>query len=1311
MATKFATCFRRLARKSFIVLSLMFCVSGIAMAQKQPVTAGSIIPLAHSTQWCQVYNVAIAPNNVEVFLDVCANGGYGSIYQLNPGSTTFQTITSVIDSGGTYWNEALAMDAVGTFYITDRYSGSQHIYRVPYNPADGTWDFSAAGDNWEPMLDGGYESNGTQGVVFLNSSKRDGSGLLFVSSQSGNNIMMIPVNADGSVTNFPSGTDAGKPEFQYLIKGLKDKVMPMAVDVNGNLYFIENPYDPPSSRVTGVFMIPASAYTACMAASAAGTTDPTVPCISGTEGSLQRIDPGNTEKFNGITLDAAGNVYVGDASDGYGGTRAGLIMIPNESGSPVGVTASSFNFNDAEYVDPIVTQANPTIDPRGFVWQPTGTASLQSPPGSGTIPGTGNLVLYQLGTDNLGATPVGTPSATGVVFYAFSSSVTPSSIGFAQAGGSQFSAVATNPYPPTSGTAPAVPCTAGMTYITFSSCQYWVSLTPQGTGSVGNVTGQLQMLDASNKVVSGSAVNLTGVGEGPAVALLSPIAQTPLSTGLVTPQQVAGDSLGNSYVADSGAGKVLMFPAGSTAASAGTSIGAGLVAPTGVAVDGLGDVFIGDSGKVYEVPVVNGKLSAAGQTVLQSGLGTDLNLAVDGFGNVYAADPNNARVVKIPNPAMAMIQPGTTTVGSGFTKPSAVAVDDTGDLFVIDGTALIEIPFFGGQTKITSQLTAPVTGLAVDPSGSVDVAQSGGIIRIPNTSTGLSFNDAAQIDTTGVTAPTGLGMDSLGDLYVSAQSYSVSSIGSTGPATSTVNTPNVLELANTFVDFGIVSTQTTSNPFDIDVYNIGNEPLAFTGANVTFGGTNGADYAVEQDGQTPCDTTGATPIGSGAACSLGVVVTASANGSSSATVAIPTTAVNAPTATGTLVAYAENNLCLTTTTITLDPANGITYPGSTTVSASTTANSATCSPGNLPNGGNLVLTLIPQAKGSSETTVTKVLNNGAQSFSLTNLNGGTYELFVSYRGDSIFGGSSSSRTFTFTVAQAKPAVTLSEPTGISPVDGTYYVKLGSTTTLTTTVTSTAGSPTGAVVFMNGSSVADPMQPSTSLDASGNATFTTNNLAAGTYNLTAAYQGDTNFSAVSSPVVTIVVIPPSALITASPASVTTTAGTPVLSTLTITALEGYSPLNGVQLYCDSTTLPQYSECTFDVPTVDLYDHPGVPQASHVTITTNIPVNEGELRHDRSNLAYAGLLGLGVLGLAFRKRGRLHHSILTMVCLMSMAGGLVGIAGCTNSGYTHTPPSPVVTSPAGTYQVSIYTIDLTTLQKSSLPFTLGLTVNAK
>jgi sugar lactone lactonase YvrE len=1309
MATKSRMYYRRLARKGLLVLSWMFCVSGLALAQKELVTAGSIIPLQHDNQWCQIYNIAIAPSGDTVLMDVCANGGYGSIYQLKPGATTFQTITNVIDSAGTYWNEALAMDAKGTFYVTDRYSSSQHLYRVPYNPANGTWDFSASGDSFQPLLDSGFEGNGTIGATFLDSSKRDGSGLLFVSEQNANNIIIIPVNADGSVTKFPSGPDAGQPEFQYLIKGLKDKVQPMAVDVNGNLYFIENPYDQAANRVTGVFMVPASMYTSCMAASAAGSSDPTVPCVSGAEGSLSRIDSGNPEKFNGITLDAAGNVYVGDSTDSYGGTRNGLIMIPNISGSPIGVTPTSFNFDAAEVLAPVNVSSNPTIDPRGFIWLPTGTASNYTPGGSSAIPGTGNVVLYQLGAANLGNTPVGTPSAAGTVFYTFSGTVTPASFGFSQAGTSDYSAVATNPYPPAAGVTPAIPCTAGKQYIAYSTCEYWVGLNPAGNNAVGAINGQVAMLDASNNPIPGSIANLTGIGTGPAAALLIPSAQTPIASGLVSPQQVAGDSLGNSYVADAGQGKVLMFPAGTTTASAGTSIGTGLTAPTGVTVDGLGDVFIGDSGKVLKVPMVGGKLNTAGQTVIQTGLGMHLNLAVDGLGNVFVADTDNARVVRIYNPQMAMVIPGTATVGTGFSKPSAVAVDNSGNLFVTDGTSLIEVNFFGGQSTITTGLAAPLTGVAVDPSGAVDVAQGTGILRIPMETAGLNFNDAAAIDNTGITEPEGLAIDSLGNLYASVSSYKVQGFNSTGPTTTTVSTPTVLELANAFLDFGIVSTATTSNPFDINLYNIGTAPLAFTG-DPTFGGTNGADYMVQQDGQTPCDTTGAMTVASGASCTLGVVVTASANGVSSGTMSIPTNAVNTPNASATLEAFAADNLCLTSTSITLTPATGISYPGATTIAVSTTANSSTCSPGNMPNGGNIVLTLQPLAAGSSTTTMTKVLNDGTQTFSLTGLNGGTYKLFVSYRGDSIFGGSSSSRTFTLTVALAKPTVTLSEPTGIMPVNGTYYVRQGAAASLAASVTSTVGSPTGSVQFLNGTAVADPAQNPVALDGSGNATFATSNLVAGTYNLTASYQGDANFAAASSPVITIVVIPPSALITANPASVTTKAGTPVTSTLTLTALEGYSPKTGAQLYCDNTTLPQYSECTFDVPTIDFFDYPGIPQISHVTITSNIPVNVGEIRGDRnSEIAYGSLLGVGLLGLAFRKRSKLHRNKLLLTCLMLMlGGGFAGLTGCTNSSYTKTPTAPHVTTPSGTYHLRMYTIDQDTFQTSSLPFTLTVTI---
>ncbi len=1321
MVNESSACFSRWMRAGLLGLLGVLSLCAGAAAQQELVTSGSVIPLNHDA-FHQIYQVLINPAGDTIFLDVAA--GNGELYQLDPGSTNFHIITTAIDPSGTYFNEYMAMDAVGTIYITDRY-GSQHLYRVPYDPVQHTYSYNESGQSFDPSLNTGYPSGssgpgyGTIGVTFLDSSMRDGSGLLFVSQELSNDIMVIPVNANGTVPVFPSGPFAGNPEYQMIIGGLKSKVMPMAVDTNGNLYFIENPYTTDTTaRATGVFFIPASAYTGCMASSAAGTTSPATPCISGAEDSLQRIDPGNPEKFNGLTIDQAGNVYVSDAADGYGGTRNGLLMIPNESGSPTGVTASSFNFNDVEYLSPAPVNAMPTIDPRGFVWLTEGGSNNWSPNGSGPIPGTGNLILYQLGTASAGATPVGTPSATGTVFYTFSGTVTPGSLAFSQpGGGTEFSAVTTNPYPPAQGNTPAVPCgtsttSAPATYNAYDSCEYWFSVTPQGANAVGQVSGQLSMLTSTGAAIPGSTAFVTGIGQGPEVALLNPSQQTPLGTGLMTPQQVAGDSLGNTYVADSGLGKVLMFPAGSTTTTAGTPVGTGLTAPTGVAVDGAGDVYIGDSGKIIEVPMVNGTLDSAGQTILLSKLGPNLNLAVDNAQNVYAADPGNHRVVKVSNPQMSKLIEGTQTVGS-FTKPTAVATDDSGNLYVADGTNLFELTYWDmlpgvPPANVTSQLSAPVTGLAVDPSGSVDVAQNGGIIRIPLGATGLQFNDASQIDNGGVTSPSGIGLDGLGNLYVTAPSYNITSYSATAaPTATTVTTPSLLSLAGANVSFGVVSTLTTSNPADISVFNIGNADLAFTGQPAF----PNPDFGYEQDGQTPCDLTGATPIAAASSCSLGIAVTASANGLDQGTVTIPTNAVNAPSSSGTLEAYAEDNLCLTTTTISLSQTTGLVYPASLTVTALTAPVNPSCPvvAGALPNGGKIVLTLDPQAKGSSETTQTQTLNNGNASFSLSGLSGGTYILFVSYKGDSVFGGSSSSRTFSFVVSQATPTVVLNEPTGVAPVNNTYYVEEGASTTVVATVTSTVGTPTGSVqILNNGSAPADPSQNPLTLSGTGTATFNTAKLTTGTYNLTAVYSGDGNFASVTSTVTTIVVIPPSALITASPTSVTTKAGTPVTSTLTVTALEGYSPKLGVQLSC--ANLPQYAECTFDAPTLDIYDNPGVPQTSHVTISSNLPVNVGELRTERtSTIVYAGLFGLGMLGFALRKRAKKYRSALTIGCLLLVfAGAAVGLTGCTNSGYSHTPVSPQVTTPSGTYQVSIYTLDLDSNQVSSLPFTLSVTI---
>src|SRR6202012_4390253 len=224
----------------------------------------------------------------------------------------------------------------------------------------------------------------------------------------------------------------------------------------------------------------------------------------------------------------------------------------------------------------------------------------------------------------------------------------------------------------------------------------------------------------------------------------------------------------------------------------------------------------------------------------------------------------------------------------------------SGNVFVADGSNLVKIDVWGGQSSITNNLAPPVTGLAVDPSGSVYIAQSGGIIRIPMTGSSLSANNAASIDNPSVTAPAGLGLDALGNLYVTANSYSVTTINTTGtplgPVTNTVSTPNVLMLANAALNFGIVDTATTSDPVDISVFNIGNAPLLFSSTTPpSFTGTNASDYAIEQDGQNPCDTSGATSIVAGTSCTLGVTVTAANNGLSQASMSFATTAINAPT--------------------------------------------------------------------------------------------------------------------------------------------------------------------------------------------------------------------------------------------------------------------------------------------------------------------------------------------------------------------------------------------------------------------------------
>lgn len=1262
MAIESAVFFRRLVRTrlSFLIAMLSFC--GITMAQT-PVTTGSVVPTAHPT-WGQIMKVQVAKNGSVIFLDWSTSG----LYQLRPGSSTFTTIASgaPLEASGTYWNSGMVMDAKDTIYIADRY-GTSHFFRIPYNPVDGTYDFTSA-NAWGGTIGNGSVSLNTYDVAFINSSAMDGSGTLVVSTETSPQIYTVPVDNQGNW---------GTPTI--VIKGLKARATHITADVNGNIYFLEDEGTTASSRVTGVFFIPAGK------SGISGAGDGTA------EAQVTRIDPpSNNDQFSGITLDAAGNIYLTSQADSDGGAFNGDLMVPNVSGSPIGVTVSSFNFDEATFLTPVQSSAPLAIDPRGYLWIPTSTSGW-TPPGSLAYPGTDNVVLWQMGAASAGSSPVGTAGSPGTVFFNFSDVVTPGSIVFSQPGtGSDFVASATNPIADPAATSPQLPCTAGKQYSAFTTCPYWVSLNARLPGAI---SGQLMMLDSSKKVIGQSNTYLSGVGQGPDISLMVPTSQSALGSGLVSPQQVAADALGNSYVADSSLGKVLQFAPGSTSSSTGVSIGTGLTAPTGVAVDGSGDVYIADSGKVYEVPFVNGALSAAGQTTLATGLGSNLKLAVGGGGNIFVTDPDHSRVVEIFNPLTTSVVDGVTTVGSGFTKPSAIATDSLGNIFVADGNTLSEIAatFDGPPVAITNSLVGPVTGLAVDASGSVDVAQAGGIIHIPSTAGTLSANSAVAIDSGVVTAPNGLAIDSSGNLYVSDL---------------TGGTPNLLLIdLDASVNFGQVSPFVPSNPVDVDVFNIGNLPLSIM-PDPTFSGTDGVEFSTTPASQNACDTTGATPVSPGSSCIIDVVLTAADVGTRSGTMTVTSNAVNASSVTASLVGVGVNNLERSKVVLALNPATGVTYPGATAVTVTVSPTVSTTTP-----TGQVILTLINQNPKLNQTTTypAGTLSAGVVTFNLTGILGGTYTVKVVYHGDTNFSGGLV--TTTLTVAQATPGVALSEPANITPILGVYYVPLGSNTALQASVTSAVGTPTGTISFMNGSKVADATQNPVTLDANGNATFTTENLPAGTYTLTAVYNGDQNFSTITSPVITFQVIPKSILITAAPPTLTITPGTPVQTTLTLQSLVGYAATNqlygGVYIACDNTTVPQYAECTFDIPQVQV--SAGGSGTTTLTISSNLPVNVGSVPMKQAPFAFAGLFGLGLLGLAFRRKAAIYRTALSTLSLMLVLVGVaMGVSGCTNSGYTTTPPAPHVTTPSGTYNVALYATDPHDGTVKTLPFTIAVTV---
>jgi hypothetical protein len=219
-------------------------------------------------------------------------------------------------------------------------------------------------------------------------------------------------------------------------------------------------------------------------------------------------------------------------------------------------------------------------------------------------------------------------------------------------------------------------------------------------------------------------------------------------------------------------------------------------------------------------------------------------------------------------------------------------------------------------------------------------------------------------------------------------------------------------------------------------------------------------------------------------------------------------------------------------------------------------------------------------------------------------------------------------------------------------------RLGQNVIFTANVTSTTiGTPTGTVVFLNGSAqIGEAL-----LSATGQAILNTQNLPAGTDTITAQYQGDVNFQPVTSSSVTVTVADDILTMTASPTLLTISTGKTGQTTLTLTPKNGFA--GTVRLSCAG--LIQGATCQFSSPTAVFVAQTQTPQTVTLVINPNTMAAAGfRLPGKGSMLMRLLLLLLGVwtILLPFFSRRRSAALGWGRMLLIILCLGIGSLSGC-------------------------------------------------
>jgi uncharacterized protein (TIGR03437 family) len=336
-------------------------------------------------------------------------------------------------------------------------------------------------------------------------------------------------------------------------------------------------------------------------------------------------------------------------------------------------------------------------------------------------------------------------------------------------------------------------------------------------------SGNLYIADSANNVIRQVSGGVITTFAGNHIAGFSHEGGPAVVAALNVPLDIAFDTAGNAYIADSGNGRIRMVSpsgvitsvvgGGTTYTEGGLATASVLSGPQGVAADSSGNLFISDTDghKIFKVSsntittfAGTGTRGFAGDggSPKDAQFNAPSSIVLDGSGNVYITDLFNARIRKITSSSVSTVAGNGLTAYSGdggsaqnalMNAPAGVAPGPGGVVYIsdtnnqrvrrinADGTistvAGNGTPGFTGDGSAASgaQVAYP-SGLAVDAAGNAyfsDTANqrvrriSGGVIStVAGSGTSGYAGDGGAAASAQLNSPAGVAVDGAGNLYI-----------------------------------------------------------------------------------------------------------------------------------------------------------------------------------------------------------------------------------------------------------------------------------------------------------------------------------------------------------------------------------------------------------------------------------------------------------------------------------------------------------------------------------------------------------------